>query len=126
MPLRDIPEVVRRLILEFIGSVPELEAVLLLRSERDRNWTPEEAGARLYVSPTMAAHVLAQLEANGFLASAEGRYHYAPRNPDLDAAVSELASAYATNLIAVTHLIHNRPNTSVLQFAEAFRLRKDT
>jgi hypothetical protein len=126
VPLKEISEVVRRLILESIGSVPELEAVLLLRSQRGREWTVEEAGARLYVSPTMAAHVLSQLEANGFLATAAGRYRYAPRNPGLDEAVSELASAYATNLIAVTQLIHNRPNASVLQFAEAFRLRKDS
>jgi hypothetical protein len=122
--IKEIPEVVRRLIGESIGSVPELEAILLLRADRDREWTADDAGARLYVSRTVAAHVLATLAANGFLAAVDERYRYAPATVALETAVTALASAYTSNLIAVTHLIHTRPATSVLQFAEAFRLRK--
>ena len=124
MPLKEIPDTVRRLISESISSVPELEAILLLRADREREWTVDEAGARLYVSHTVAAHVLATLAAKGFFARTDHRYRYAPATAALDAAVTALASAYTTNLIAVTHLIHSRPATSVLQFAEAFRMRK--
>jgi hypothetical protein len=122
--IKEIPDVVRRLIGESIGSVPELEAILLLRADRDREWTADDAGERLYVSRTVAAHVLATLAANGFVAAVDERYRYAPATVALEAAVTALASAYTSNLIAVTHLIHTRPATSVLQFAEAFRLRK--
>jgi hypothetical protein len=125
VPLKEIPETARRLISESIGSVPELEAILLLRSDRERAWTVDDAGARLYVSHTVAAHILATLATKGFFVAADERYRYAPATPALEAAVSALASAYTTNLIAVTHLIHTRPATSVLQFAEAFRMRKE-
>lgn len=127
VPLKEIPETVRRLISESIGSVPELEAILLLRSDRARAraWTADDAGARLYVSHTVAAHILATLASKGFFVANDERYRYAPATPALEAAVTALASAYTTNLIAVTHLIHTRPATSVLQFAEAFRMRKE-
>jgi DNA-binding IclR family transcriptional regulator len=123
--LKDIPDIVRRLIGESIGSVPALEAILLLRADRDREWTAEDVAARLYISRTMAAHVLATLAASGFLAVTGQRYRYAPATAELEEAVTSLASAYASNLIGVTHLIHARPAASVLQFAEAFRLRRE-
>ena len=65
----DIPAPVRRLILEAIDSVPELEALLLLRETRDTSWTPEAASARLYVSPTVGAYTLRVLTARGFRAA---------------------------------------------------------
>lgn len=123
--MAEIPETVRRLILEAIDSVPELEAVLLLRSHADRDWNAEEAGARLYVSVTVAAHVLSILAQRGLLTMTGERYRYAPTTTELDAAVTKLAATYATNLIGVTHLIHSKPSPSVLQFADAFRLRKE-
>jgi hypothetical protein len=126
MPVKDTPEAVRRLILEAIDSVAELEAVLLLRTHPDRSWTSEEAGQRLYVSDFVAAHVLAQLAARGFLVAEDRRYRYRPASSDLDQAVTALASAYASDLIGVTRLIHAKPAASVLQFAEAFRVRKDS
>jgi hypothetical protein len=126
MPVADIPEPVRRLIVDLIDSIPELEAILLLRAHRDRAWTAEEAGARLYVSVTVAAHVLAVLAERGFVARAALGFRYAPATPELDQLVATLATVYAQNLIAVTHLIHSKPATSIRQFADAFRLRKDT
>ena len=109
-----------------IDSVPELEAVLLLRTHRDRPWSVEEAGARLYVSETVAAHVLSALTERGVLAAEGPLYRYAPIRPELDLVVQDLASTYSTNLIAVTRLIHGKPTDSVRQFADAFRLRKET
>jgi len=126
MLLEEIPEAVRRLVVEAIDSVPELEAVLLLRSHADRDWSVEEAGARLYVSVTVAAHVLDVLTQRGFLTRTGERYRYAPTTMELDAAVAMLAATYATKLIAVTRLIHSKPSPSVMQFADAFRLRKET
>lgn len=122
----NIPENVRLLIIEKLDSVPELEAVLLLRGESSRTWTVSEAGARLYVSTTVAAHVLAVLHERGFLTKVGEAYRYAPAAPEVDRTVGDLAHTYATNLIAVTRLIHAKPAASIRQFADAFRLRKDT
>jgi hypothetical protein len=124
--LMEIPEDVRRLVIEAIDSVPELEALLLLRTHRERAWSVDEAGARLYVSVTVANHVLTALTARGLLAKQDQQYRYGPAKPDVDDVVAHLASTYATNLIAVTRLIHAKSSPSFLQFADAFRLRKET
>lgn len=125
MPGKEISDRVRRFIVERIDSVPELEAVLLLRSDPQRDWGVEDAGARLYVSVTVAAHVLGALTGRGLLAETNRRYRYAPANDEIDEVVAELAETYATHLIDVTQLIHGKPATSVRQFASAFRLRKE-
>ncbi|HJQ99260.1 MAG TPA: hypothetical protein VJ826_13185 [Candidatus Polarisedimenticolaceae bacterium] len=125
MSAHDISPAVRQLIAEGIDSIAELEGVLLLREHRDRDWTAEDAGARLYVSVAVASHVLSVLAARGFLAESAGRYRYAPETPDIEEAVSALAVCYPKNLIAVTQLVHAKPAQSVRQFARAFRLRKD-
>jgi DNA-binding IclR family transcriptional regulator len=125
MPLTEIPEPVRRFIVEAVDSVPELEALLLLRAHADRTWSVEDAGARLYVSPTMASHLLNALAARGLLERDGERYRYGPARPELDHVVGDLAATYATKLIAVTRLIHAKPAASVRQFADAFRLRKE-
>jgi hypothetical protein len=121
-----VPDHVRRLVVDAIDSVPELEAILLLRAESGRRWTATEAGARLYVSVTMAAHVLTVLAERGFLVVDGDTYRYAPVRLELDGTVADLAHAYATHLIAITNLIHSKPATSIRQFADAFRLRKET
>ena len=126
MPPVEIPDHVRRFVVGAVDSIPELEALLLLRAHREREWSVEDAGARLYVSATMAAHVLAALSARGLLAGDGRRYRYAPEPPELDAVVADLAATYASNLIVVTRLIHGKPAASVRQFADAFRLRKET
>jgi hypothetical protein len=121
----ELSDVVKRLIAESIDSVPELEAILLLCEDRERRWTAAEAGQRLYVSTTMAAHILGLLTSRGFFEQTDDSYRYAPKSPDLDSAVRALASSYSRSLIAVTRAIHSKPGASVRQFAEAFRLRKE-
>ena len=120
-----IPDAVKRLIAERIDSVAELEAILLLRGERDRWWTALDAGRRLYVSTTVATHTLSVLSERGFLACDGERYRYEPREDDLDAVVDALSTSYSESLIAVTAAIHSKPSQSVRQFADAFRLRKE-
>ena len=39
--------------------------------------------------------------------------------------MTTLADAYSASLIAVTHLIHSKPSSSVQDFARAFRFRKE-
>ena len=111
--------------MESIDSIPELEAVLLLREYREREWTAVDAGARLYVSKPVAAHILTVLEERGFLARVGESYRYAPKSGALDATIDALVSAYSQHLVAVTQLVHSKPSASVRQFADAFRLRKD-
>lgn len=120
-----VPDVVKQLISERIDSIPELEMILLLRRERTESWSVEEAGTRVYVSPTIAAHILDVLTQRGFLSREHGRFRYAPASPELEAKVTLLAETYSKHLIAVTNIVHAKPSASVRLFADAFRLRKD-
>lgn len=125
LPSRAIPEPVKQLIAERINSVPELECILLLREHPEQIWTPSEAGQRLYVSATVAGHVLSELAQRGFFDRSGSDYRYAPETPELAESVDQLAEAYSHHLVEVTHMIHAKPSTSVRQFADAFRFRKD-
>jgi len=119
-----IPDDVRRLILERIDSVPELEAILLFHEDPRREWTPEAAGRRLYVSTTVAGHVLGVLCERGFFTPSGDGYRYAPESSQLGEIVDRLAIAYSRHLVAVTQMIHSKPSQNLRDFVEAFRIRK--
>jgi hypothetical protein len=121
----DVPEQARRLVLDSIDSVAELEALLLLRDTYGERWSVEAASARLYVNHGVAAEALDALARRGFLEESPEGFVYRPRSPELADDVTALADAYSTSLIAVTHLIHSKPSSSVQDFARAFRFRKE-
>ena len=120
-----VPERVRRLILDAIDSVAELEALLLLRETAGQTWTVEAASARLYVSRTVAGYSLSALAHRGLLEETPNGFSYKAATPALAEDVTALALAYSRSLISVTKLIHAKPSPSLQDFARAFRLRKD-
>lgn len=120
-----VPERVRRLILDAIDSVAELEALLLLRETAGQAWPADAASARLYVSRTVAAYSLGALTHRKLLLETPAGFIYQPASLALAEDVDALALAYSRSLIAVTQLIHAKPGPSVQDFARAFRLRKD-
>ena len=65
------------------------------------------------------------LAIRGFLVETPEGYRYAAATPEIDRAVEDLAAAYTHNLVAVTNLVHAKPARGVLDFARAFRLRKE-
>jgi hypothetical protein len=125
MSSAEVPEHVRRLILEAIDNVAELEALLLLRGA-GRCLTSDAVCTRLYVRPAVAAQALAALTRRGFLVEAAEGFIYQPASAALADDVTALANAYSSNLIAVTQLIHAKPSPSMQDFARAFRIRRDS
>ena len=123
-----IPDDVRRFVVAHVASVPQLEALLLLKAAPEA-WTAARAAARLYLSEAAVAPLLEQLEATGLVVregpAAEPTWRYAPRTPELDALCARLEDAYARHLVVVTRLIHSRGDRSAQRFADAFKWRKD-
>jgi hypothetical protein len=119
-----VPDDLRSFILEHIDSVAQLEALLLLRREAEREWDAASTAKRLYVSDTVAAEILFRLRADGLLSSRGSSYRYAPASPELAALVGRLAEIYSRALIPVTNIVHNNP-LRLRKFADAFRFRKD-
>ena len=68
--------------------------------------------------------MLAALAERGFLAQEEDVFRFSCRTPDLEDMVSRLAQTYRQRLVAVTNLVHSKPNR-LHEFANAFRFRRD-
>jgi hypothetical protein len=130
MSRAELSEDIRRFILTSVPSVPYLEAILLLRTDPGVGWDVRRLAARLYVAERQAAELLTALAAAGI---AQGEDHgetalfrYAPATGELRERLDALAQAYSANLVGVTNLIHSRTDKRAQQFADAFRLRKDS
>lgn len=120
-----ISDDVRRFVLTSVPSVPYLEALLLLRSERGP-WDAATIARRLYVPEAKAAELLRALQESGIAVRPDGAagWHYEPSDPNLRAMIDKVEHIYTTRLVEVTALIHSRDKRA-MQFADAFRWKKD-
>lgn len=125
----NIPDEVRRFILTSIPSVPYLEALLLLRKNTEQAWDGKALAQRLYIGEPAADALLLALHDAGLLrreAGDQGGYRYAPGAEAIRQIIDQLADIYSRHLVETTNLIHSRTGKKAQQFADAFKLRKDT
>jgi hypothetical protein len=123
------PNDVRRFILTSIPSVPYLEALLLLRAAPDQDWDGKKVAQRLYMSEKAAGALLDGLHAANIAIAAQqkaGSYRYGPAPEELRQIIDLVAVTYSRQLVAVTNLIHSKTSKKAQQFADAFKLRKDS
>jgi hypothetical protein len=124
------PEELRRFVLTSIPSVPFLEALLLLRADPAQRWNADTLAQRLYVRERTAQGLLDDLCRAGMIVPCpkphEHRYQYQPSSTILRERIDALADLYARHLVEVTLLIHSSLDRKAQQFADAFRLRKDS
>jgi hypothetical protein len=124
----EFPEDVRLFIADHINSVAEVEVLLLLKGQPERQWSADEVSKALYTTPEMAATQLAELQGRGLLAAPEGtppRYQYRPGSEELHRLVSRLEEIYQQRRVSVITQIYSKPVDRVRTFADAFRLRKE-
>lgn len=129
MAREPIPEELRRFVLTSVPSVPFVEAMLVFRGARGEPVDTDFVARRLYMAQKSAADVVQQLRDARILApeGAEGLSHrYRPESPELAAMLDLLAECYRTHLVEVTDMIHSRTTRKAQQFADAFKLRKDS
>lgn len=122
----DLPQDLRRFILTSIPSVPYLEALLLLRGESQRSWSAAEAARRLYLPEQRGTELLGELVSAGVARQESLGYRYAPATEELAAMLDRLAVQYSADLVGISDLIHSRVDKKAQQFADAFRIRKDS
>ena len=128
MTTPEIPARVLQFLAERIDTVPQLEALLLLWENPQRQWSEEELAARIYVGRQVAATILQALQRQQLATAGPGspvRYLY---NPQWDASgevMPELAATYRRHLVPIATFIHSRASTAVREFARAFDLKKD-
>ena len=125
----EFPHDVQRFLSEHISSVAQLEVLLLLRGQREREWTPSEVAKELYTTSEIVADQLGDLQRRGLLAVGDGpdpRYRFWPATPELDEQITRLDAVYHERRVAVITHIYSQPLDKVRTFADAFRLRKDS
>ncbi|MGH7181892.1 MAG: hypothetical protein ACREJN_07950 [Nitrospiraceae bacterium] len=123
-----IPEEVKNFVVRYIDSIAEMEAMLFLRSHRDRDWSAGSVADWIYASEEVSDTVLARLTENGFITS-EGmpvRYQYGPRNQELARMLDQVAEAYSKYLVPVTEIVHKKSRRNIEGLAQAFEFKKKT
>jgi hypothetical protein len=119
-----LPANVRQFISEHIRSIAQLELLLMLRRNRDKAWSVEDAAKELYTAATMTQPLLESLRAIGLATFSNGTYTYAPRSAELEQVVGELDQLYQERRVTVINLIYSAPVEKLQNFADAFRIRK--
>ncbi|MGZ3160009.1 MAG: hypothetical protein ACXU7D_08930 [Burkholderiaceae bacterium] len=129
MPHFSLPSDVVRFVLTSIPSVPHLEATLLLHQDVHAHWSAGEVARRLYIPEKKAEIILRELTEAGVLACDSSNisiYSFSPVSASLRELIDKLAAVYAKHIVEVTNLIHSNTGSQVQQFADAFKLRKDS
>jgi DNA-binding FadR family transcriptional regulator len=123
----DIPARVLQFLAERIDTVPQLEALLLLWQNPQRQWSEEELAARIYVGRPVAAAILQALQRQQLVTNEPGSpgYRYNPQWDPSGEVMPEVAAAYGRHLVQLATFIHSRASTAVREFARAFDLKKD-
>lgn len=114
--------------MEEIDSVPELEALLLLRQHRCNSWTAIELAKRLYIDPEQTRALLAELNRKQLVQFISGEPEaccYQPRSPETDAVIARVEAVYRHEIVRISTLIHAKPSAAIRDFARAFRFTKE-
>jgi hypothetical protein len=119
-----LPGAVLAFVDEHIESVPQLEALILLRTSAPRAWEPVEVAARIYVSEAEAGRLLASLARQRIAALAGTTYAFDAQGPHV-AVIDDVATAYRTHLVQIARAIHTKAAPGVREFARAFDIKKD-
>jgi hypothetical protein len=124
----DLPDDLRRFIAEHLGSIAQLELLLLLAADAEKKWTAEEAAKALYISPEATLGFLEGMRSQGLLQGSSDSpvsYRFAPAKPESERLARDLASFYKERRLTIINLIYASPVQKLQSFADAFRIRKD-
>jgi hypothetical protein len=122
----DFPLELKQFIAQHVESLAQLEALLILRQDRQTPWQSAALCQRLYISPDMCEGILVDLIRRGFAErTADGGVQYRPPSDDADRLLTDLAAIYQERRVAVITEIYSKPVNKVQTFADAFRLRKE-
>lgn len=123
----DIRADLRDFIVNEVGSIAQLELLLLLHQDAQKDWTAEQAAKALYTAVDATAALLEAFRTRGYVVLKDGqphRYQFANRSPEQTQLMRDLASLYQTRRVTVINLIYAGPEEKLRSFADAFRLRK--
>ena len=129
MPGDESLDSAKRFIADFIGSVAQLELLLLLRTTAPRRWTVQELSNELRVEVKWARAQLLHFCDCGLVrpddSAGETTFMYEPAREELRTQVTAVAQAYLLHRVTVIEAIYSKPPQSIRAFADAFKFRKE-
>lgn len=123
----DLPPDVLDLIARHLDTMEQVEALLLLRRNPDREWQAGEVALEVHTSPEKALAALEILHKHSMVSRSAGEprsYRYSPATPALHTAVENLEVAYNTRPVTLVKALYEYPARPIQSFADSFRLRK--
>jgi hypothetical protein len=119
-----LPAPIESFIREQIGSIAELELLLLLAREPARDWRTEDAAKSLAVSPDAIRGFFDRFRARGLCEARDETFRFAPRTQELADLVAAVNDSYQQRRLTVINLIYAGPVEKFQSFADAFRFRR--
>jgi hypothetical protein len=123
-----VPLEVQQFVLGRIGSIAQLEALIMMRNAPDTWWASSSLAERLYISERACRTELDALKEQGLVLGRQAdigwQFRYAPSTGELREFVDRLVYYYAKHLVVISNLIHSKPRTRLHEFSEAFSLKK--
>ena len=113
-----------RFVRTHLPSVWALELLLVLIQQADRDWTVDELVRQMRANAPLVSALLEQFKRDGLVtAGGAGTWRWGPAASELHQVSLEIADTYARTPFALIQAIAEGPSRSVMDFAEAFRLR---
>jgi hypothetical protein len=114
-------------VVEYVGSLEELEILILLVMSDERWWDAGSSSRELGLPIARARAALDALASRNLLdirITEDVRYKFRPGTPELEISVTALTEAYRRDPAAVVQLVARAGPRSVRDFADAFRIRR--
>jgi hypothetical protein len=109
-PTEGIPTPVQSLIFDAIGSVEQLEVVMLLRKHPDSKFRRQELARKLRSSDSSMEITLKSLCSHGLIqCDGDGTYSYLPGSDDKEETMQALIELYKSRRTTVIQTIYNKP-----------------
>jgi hypothetical protein len=122
----DIPNEVLEFISEQIASMEQLEVLLLVSSQPDREWSAEAVFSEIQSSLPSVTQRLQDFCERGLMVQPRPLvFRYSPATRDLAETIRALSAAYKEKRVKIIETIYRKPLDDVQTFADAFKLRKD-
>ena len=104
----------------------QLEVLLLVSSQPDREWSAEAVFSEIQSSLPSVTQRLQEFCERGLMAQPKPLvFRYSPATLTLADTVRALSAAYKEKRVKIIETIYRKPLDDVQTFADAFKLRKD-
>lgn len=123
-----LPTAVAGFLTTYIRDLDDLQLLITLVNAPDRWWDTRSVARGLHIPETAARAALEHLAGRNLLEirlTGDIRYQFRPGNEELRDQALACAEAYRADPLAVVRAVSASARTSVRDFADAFRIRRD-